>query len=112
MLQFKQQGVNLTTGLNNDQVLSLRDQFGTNSFPATKLDSFLKLFIQALSDTTLIILLIAAAVSLGIGIYEDPEIGWIEGVAIFIAVTVVSLITAGNDYTKQLQFAALEKATG
>ena len=54
----------------------------------------------------------AAAVSLGIGIWQHgAEEGWIEGGAIFIAVFVVSNISAGSDYSKQLQFRALEKTS-
>ena len=33
---------------------------------------------------------------------------WIEGAAIFIAVFLVANISAGNDYSKELQFRALE----
>eukprot|EP00605_Chrysophyceae_sp_TOSAG23-4_P001569 GSChrysophyteH1.ASY1.ANO1.1720.1 assembled CDS len=51
--------------------------------------------MDALNDTTLIVLLIAAH-------------GWIEGAAILIAVILVSNISAMNDYSKQSQFAALE----
>lgn len=72
----------------------------------------MELIIESLQDETLIILMIAAAVSIGIGIYETVHSGenaWVEGVAIFIAVAVVSLVTATNDYQKQLQFVQLEK---
>jgi Cation transporter/ATPase, N-terminus len=101
-------GVDLSTGVKQDQLEQLRSQFGKNEIPSAPLESFLSMFIGALSDTTLLILLAAACVSLGIGTWQDPEIGWIEGVAIFIAVFAVSFIAAGNDYTKQLQFRALE----
>ena len=37
--------------------------------------------------------------------------GWIEGVAILIAVLIVALVTASNDYSKELQFRALEKSS-
>lgn len=37
--------------------------------------------------------------------------GWIEGVAILIAVFIVAIVTAGNDYSKELQFRALEKTS-
>ena len=52
-----------------------------------------------------------AAVSLVIGFLAHPDNGWIEGTAIFIAVFLVSNISAGNDYTKQLQFKALEQSS-
>lgn len=104
-------GVNPSTGLTNSQVIGLREQFGDNSFPESPMDTYLELLIGALSDTTLLILTAAAAVSLVIGIITEPEHGWIEGAAIFIAVFLVSNISAGNDYSKQLQFLALEHSS-
>jgi len=50
-------------------------------------------------------LLLAAAVSLCIGIYENGmETGWIDGLSIFIAVTIIVTVTSGNNYLKELQF--------
>jgi magnesium-transporting ATPase (P-type) len=72
---------------------------------------FLTLFFEAFTDTTLIILIIAAIVSLAIGIWEDGSSGWIEGGAILIAVFLVASVSAGNDYTKELQFRSLEKSS-
>ena len=101
--------VDVEKGLSHDQVLLKRTKYGTNKFPDSPMDSFLTLWIVALSDSTLLILIAAATVSLIIGvIQEGSETGWIEGGAIFIAVFLVSLISAANDYTKQLQFRALE----
>ena len=75
------------------------------------MDSFFVLLFNALTDTTLLILIAAAAVSLIIGVIQEPSEGWIEGVAIFIAVFLVSNISAFNDYSKQLQFRALEASS-
>lgn len=43
--------------------------------------------------------------------FRLTEQGWIDGVAILIAVLIVALVTAGNDYSKELQFRALEKTS-
>ena len=89
-------------------------RFHTNEMPKRPYDSFLKLLLDAFKDPVLIILLIAAIISLGIGAYEQHstgEQGWVDGVAILIAVAVVSLVSAGNDYKKQLQFLELEDAS-
>jgi magnesium-transporting ATPase (P-type) len=51
--------------------------------------------------------LVAAVVSLIIGIYEDPSKGWIEGAAILFAVSIVAVVTATNNYNKELQFRKL-----
>ena len=75
--------------------------------------SFFSLFVDALNDFTIIILIIASLVSLCLGIFveNNPRSGWIEGTAIMVAVLAVSLVTAANDYTKELQFRALEKSS-
>lgn len=104
-------GVTMASGLSASQVRVMRERFGTNEFPESPMSSYLELLIAALSDTTLIILTAAAAVSLVIGILSHPEDGWIEGTAIFIAVFLVSNISAANDYSKQLQFRALEASS-
>ena len=104
-------GVDMQTGLTNEQVLALRSKFGENKFPESPMESYLELLLGALSDTTLLILIAAATVSVIIGALTHPDHGWIEGVAIFIAVFAVSNIAAGNDYSKQLQFLALEASS-
>ncbi len=101
-------GVDLTSGLSPEQVIYQRTILGDNEFPESPMLSYLDILLRALSDPTLIILIIAAVISLVIGIIAHPDNGWIEGSAIFIAVFLVSNISAGNDYTKQLQFRALE----
>ena len=107
----KMLGLDINNGLNKQQVTIMREKFGRNEFPESPMDSYLKLLIGALSDTTLLILMAAATVSVIIGALEDPGHGWIEGVAIFIAIALVANISAGNDYSKQLQFMALEASS-
>ncbi|ORY08628.1 calcium-translocating P-type ATPase, partial [Neocallimastix californiae] len=91
--------------------------YGRNVLPETKSKTLLGLMWEALHDKIMIILSIAAIVSLSIGLYEDfgpgsenndePKVHWIEGVAILVSVFIV--ITAGsiNDYQKEKQFRAL-----
>jgi Ca2+-transporting ATPase len=57
----------------------------------------------------LIILIVAAVVSIIVESIENPDKGWIDGVAIMIAVLIVACVTASNDYNKQLQFRKLSK---
>lgn len=66
------------------------------------------MIIENFEDRILQILLIAALVSLVIGIWKDGfEHGWIEGLSIFIAVTIIVSVTAGNNYIKEKQFQKL-----
>ena len=101
-------GCNVETGLTRAQAEQMRQKYGNNVFPESPMDTFFELLLDALSDSTLLILIAAATVSLIIGIIEEPANGWIEGAAIFIAVFLVANISAGNDYNKGLQFKALE----
>ena len=81
--------------------------FGSNSMPQPKDVTWFEFFLAAFEDTTVIILCVAALVSLAVGLYSDPKAGWIEGAAIIAAVLIVAVVTATNDYQKQLQFRAL-----
>lgn len=105
-------GSDQANGLSQDGVKSMREKFGSNVFPEAPMKSFLSIWFEALGDRTLIILVIAAKVSLVIGIVEEgTEKGWIEGAAILIAVLLVSLVASVNDYSKELQFRALESSS-
>lgn len=103
--------VSVANGLTKNAVESMRAKFGTNAFPESPMVSFFELFLDAFKDTTLMILIAAACVSLVIGIVEHGAEGWVEGGAILIAVFLVAGVSAGNDYTKELQFRALEKSS-
>jgi len=63
----------------------------------------LKLLWQALDDLMLKVLIVAAIISIVIEMIfsKHKEIAWIEGAAILVAVAVVSLVTAVNDYKKE-----------
>lgn len=96
--------------------------FGSNVIPPKPPKTFLQLVWEALQDVTLIILIVAAIISLGLSFYHPPaeeedigghdesesEAGWIEGVAILVAVIVVVLVTAFNDWRKEKQFRGLQ----
>jgi len=91
--------------------------FKDNRLPAKKSLSIWRLFWNALNDRVLIILSIAAVVSLALGVYEavgqkpapgqGPSLDWVEGLAIMVAVVLVVLVTGLNDYRREKQFAAL-----
>jgi magnesium-transporting ATPase (P-type) len=104
-------GVDNHRGWTQAEVVSMRAKYGDNAYPSSPMDSFFILLIRALSDTILLILIAAASVSLIIGMLTHPDDGWVEGAAIFIAIFLVSNISAGNDYSKQLQFKALENSS-
>lgn len=87
--------------------------FSENRLPARKSTGFLKLLWIAYNDKIIILLTIAAIVSLSLGIYETVDGGtgvdWVEGVAICVAILIVTVVTAANDWQKERQFAKLNR---
>jgi Ca2+ transporting ATPase len=60
------------------------------------------LILENFEDRILQILLLAAFVSTVIGIYKSGWAhGWVEGASIFIAVTIIVTVTAGNNWVKE-----------
>jgi Ca2+-transporting ATPase len=87
--------------------------FSRNKLPARKSTGFLTLLWMAYNDKIIILLTVAAVVSLSLGIYETVSEGtgvdWVEGVAICVAILIVTIVTAANDWQKERQFAKLNK---
>ncbi|KAK7325335.1 hypothetical protein VNO77_29497 [Canavalia gladiata] len=90
----------------DDADLSKRkNAFGTNTYPRKKGKNFWRFLWESWQDLTLIILIIAAAVSLVLGIKtEGLEEGWFDGGSIAFAVFLVIVVTAVSDYRQSLQF--------
>ena len=91
--------------------MELRQQwFGANKLKEIPTKSFFRLWFGNLKDPIIIMLMAAALVStiLGVAVPQEREDNaWTEGVAIWIAVLVVSLVGAGNDWHKDRQFQKL-----
>lgn len=86
--------------------------FSDNKLPQKKGKNFLQLVWMAYNDKVLMVLTAAAVIALAVGLYQSlgtPEGGveWIEGVAIIVAICVVVLVGAINDWQKERQFAKL-----
>ena len=101
---------NIDTGITNAavEVPHRRTLYGCNSLPSSPRQSWFDLFIDCIKDDeTVQILIVAAVVSLLVGLYDDPTTGYVEGCAILAAVLIVSVVTATNDYQKETQFREL-----
>ena len=87
--------------------------FRDNRLPEKKADSIFVLIWRAYNDKILILLTIAAVISLSLGIYETvsggSSVDWVEGVAICIAILIVVIVGAANDFQKERQFIKLNK---
>eukprot|EP01018_Ginkgo_biloba_P009434 Gb_19088 [translate_table: standard] len=93
-------------------VQNRRRRFGDNSYPRKPPRPFFKFVAEALfGDTTIIILLFCAMLSLGFGIKSDgPKDGWYDGASIALAVLLVVSVSAISNYRQYLQFQKLSQA--
>lgn len=97
--------------------------YSDNTIPERPPKTFLALAWEAFNDKTMLLLTAAAVVSFVLGLYETftqppeydpdghkiPRVDWIEGIAIMLAVVVVVLVGAANDYQKEKQFLKLNR---
>ncbi|KAK0707480.1 hypothetical protein B0H67DRAFT_556169 [Lasiosphaeris hirsuta] len=92
--------------------------FSDNRLPEKKGKSLLQLMWITYNDKVLMLLSIAAVVSLAIGLYQtfgqehkngETPVDWVEGVAIIVAIVIVVIVGSLNDYQKERQFAKLNK---
>jgi Ca2+-transporting ATPase len=87
--------------------------FRDNRLPKRKGDSIFVLIWRTYNDKILVLLTIAAVVSLSLGLYQTfsggSSVDWVEGVAICVAIIIVVFVGALNDYQKEKQFIKLNK---
>jgi Ca2+-transporting ATPase len=92
--------------------------FGDNTLPERKAKTIWHLAWIAYNDKVLILLTVAAVVSLALGIFQtvspNPEekgahVEWVEGVTIVAAILIVVVVGALNDFQKERQFVKLNK---
>ncbi|KAJ8749542.1 hypothetical protein K2173_025737 [Erythroxylum novogranatense] len=105
-------GTNLKTGIHGDdrEVSFRKDKFGCNIYPRPPPKGLLFFVLDAFKDTTIVILLVCAALALGFGINEHgPQNGWYEGGSIFVAVSLVVVVSALSNFRQETQFDKLSK---
>lgn len=92
--------------------------YSDNRLPERKAKNIFQLAWMAYNDKVLILLTIAAVISLALGLYEtfgqphangEAPVEWVEGVAIMVAIIIVVLVGAINDWQKERQFVKLNK---
>ncbi|KAJ8500023.1 hypothetical protein OPV22_010575 [Ensete ventricosum] len=102
----------LDIGISADDVDILRrtNVFGANTYPQKKGRSFWVFLWEACQDLTLVMLMVAAVLSLVLGIKtEGIKEGWYDGGSIAFAVILVIVVTAVSDYRQSLQFQNLNE---
>lgn len=100
----------------NPRFTDRRRIFGANRLPRRRQKSFLKLMWIAFNDKLLILLTISACISLAIGIYQSvsaddgySNIEWVDGVTVVIAIVIIVLASAANDWQQNHKFERLNE---
>jgi len=82
--------------------------YGVNSFPPPKIKTIFELVMENFDDKINVILLIAGAVSMVVGIIQE---GWpggtIEGVSIIISLMIIITVNSGNNWLSEKRLADL-----
>ncbi|KAL5760390.1 hypothetical protein ACOSP7_018906 [Xanthoceras sorbifolium] len=106
----KEVSVSLTDGVVSSDVSIRQEIYGMNRYAEKPPRSFWTFVWDALQDLTLIILMICAAVSMGVGIATEGWPGGLyDGLGIVLSIILVVMVTAISDYKQSLQFKALDK---
>lgn len=114
LAQARELEVDPRRGVSPEEIEARRARHGANRLPEPELPSLWSIFVQALSDRTLLILVGAAALSLLVELvrgWTDPGHAphLVDGFAILAAVLVASGVTTLNDGQAARQFRALHR---
>lgn len=95
---------------NDDDIAKRRELFGSNTYQRPPPKGLLHFVVEAFNDTTILILLVCAGLSLGFGIKQHgAEDGWYEGGSIVVAVFLVVVVSALSNFRQERQFDKLSK---
>lgn len=93
----------MTTGIEGtpEDIAKRQKIYGNNEIKPRKPTTICALLLEPFEDPILKILIAACIVQLIIGIYENGIPGCIDGVSIFVAILIITFVTAGNNYIKE-----------
>nr|DAD29591.1 TPA_asm: hypothetical protein HUJ06_031059 [Nelumbo nucifera] len=102
--------VSLTDGVYLTDLPRRQKIYGFNQYVEKPPKSFWIFVWEALQDLTLIILIVCAVISIGVGIATKgwPE-GIYDGLGIVLSIFLVVMVTSISDYKQSLQFRELDK---
>lgn len=102
--------MSLKNGVASTDVSLRQSVYGSNRFVERPPKGFWMFVWDALQDLTLIILMVSAATSIGVGVAtEGWPSGMYDGLGIILSIFLVVLVTAISDYKQSLQFRDLDK---
>lgn len=102
--------VSMEKGVCPSEISNRQRIYGLNQFVEKPSRPFFMFVWDTLQDLTLIILMVCAVISIGVGIATEgwPK-GMYDGLGIILCIFLVVLVTAISDYKQSLQFRDLDK---
>lgn len=106
----KKLSVSLENGLPLNEISTRQKVYGENKFIEKPPRPFWMFVWDAMQDLTLIMLIVCAVISVGVGIATEgwPK-GMYDGIGIILCILLVVMVTAVSDYKQSLQFRDLDK---
>eukprot|EP01083_Nonionella_stella_P056300 148336_1 len=96
----------------SDNALAYRQSlYGSNSVTEKPPIPFWSLCYDETKDPMLRVLIVAGVVSIVTGAFQHPKNGWIDGLAILLAVCIVVVVGGFNNFQKEKQFRKQEAAS-
>ena len=96
-------------GLNQEEVLENRKKYGSNKIEIHKENKFFRLFLEALGDPIIKILLIALGIKI---VFLFKDFDFYETIGILIAVMLATFISTISEYGSEKAFLKLEDSKG
>ena len=93
-------------GLNDNEVVKRRAEYGTNEITKVKKNTFVKLLLESLGDPIIKILLMALAIKV-IVLFRNFD--WYETIGILIAILLASFISTISEYGSEQAFNRLQE---
>ncbi|XP_062117819.1 putative calcium-transporting ATPase 11, plasma membrane-type [Humulus lupulus] len=100
----------LDDGVSEKDIPIRQKVYGLNRYAEKQARTFWMFVWEAIHDLTLIILMVCAAVSIGVGVATEglPK-GMYDGLGILLSIILVVMVTATSDYRQSLQFKRLDE---
>jgi len=101
---------NLENGIDEDTLSERIHIYGKNELPPPIMKSFIRFLLLAMKEPMVVLLLGAAGITVAVGVYETisgETNAWLEGVAILVAIAIITGVNSVNDHRKQARFRKL-----
>lgn len=95
-------------GLTKSQVEESRRKYGLNILTPPERDPWWRLFLEKFDDPVIRILIVAAVIAIGVGIFHGE---YLEGIGIVIAILLATILAFLNEYKANKEFDILNQVT-